>query len=256
MIKKLQSHIPEFDSMKKYPKEIAYIGNIDLLSKSKISIIGTRKPNQYTRHQTYLLAKKLTNAGICIVSGAAMGVDAISHTGAGPSNTIAVVANGVDIRYPSVNKELLKSIENSGLVISQFNNGFKATKWSFVVRNELVVALGDVLIVTEADISSGSMRSVDYALKMGKEIYVLPHRLGESMGTSSLVSQGLATPIYDIDLFVSKFGESVKVLDSPFLQFCATNPTFDEAVSGFGDDVYEAELEGTIRIENGLVLIC
>lgn len=255
MIKKFQAHIPEFDSMKKYPKEISYIGNIDLLSKSKISIIGTRKPNQYTRHQTYLLAKKLTNAGICIVSGAAMGVDAISHTGAGVSNTIAVVANGVDIRYPAVNKELLKFIENSGLVISQFNNGFKATKWSFVVRNELVVALGDILIVTEADINSGSMRSVEYALKMGKEIYVLPHRLGESMGTSSLVSQGLATPIYDIDLFVSKFGKSVKVLDNPFLQFCANNPTFDEAVSRFGDDVYEAELEGIIMVENGLVLV-
>ena len=80
MIKKLHSRIPELDSMKKYPKDISYIGNIDLLQKLKISIVGTRKPNQYTRHQTYLLAQKLANVGVCIVSGAAMGVDAISHS--------------------------------------------------------------------------------------------------------------------------------------------------------------------------------
>lgn len=256
MIQQLDMYIPELESMKKYPSKISYIGNIDLLKKLKISIIGTRKPNQYTRHLTYQLAKKLADVDVCVVSGAAMGVDAISHTGAGASNTIAVVANGVDIRYPAVNKELLKSIENEGLVVSQFNSGFKATGWSFVVRNELVVALGEVLIVTEADLNSGSMRSVEYALKMKKEIYVLPHRLGESRGTHSLIEQGLATPIYDVDLFVSKFGKVVKVLDNPFLQFCATNPTFDEVISKFGDDVYEAELEGTIRVENGLVLVC
>ncbi len=255
MIKQLDIHIPELESMKKYPSEISYIGNQDLLKKTKISIVGTRKPNQYTRHQTYLLAQKLASVGVCIVSGAAMGVDAISHTAAGASNTIAVVANGVDIRYPAVNKELLKSIEQEGLVLSQFNNGFRTTSWSFVIRNELVVALGDILVVTEADLDSGSMRSVEYALKMGKEIYVLPHRWGESMGTNSLLQQGLAIPIYDIELFVSRFGEIAKISDDPFLQFCITKPTFDEVVSRFGDIVYEAELEGTIRVENGLVLV-
>jgi DNA processing protein len=119
MIQQLDMYIPELESMKKYPSKISYIGNIDLLKRLKISIIGTRKPNQYTRHLTYQLAKKLADVDVCVVSGVAMGVDAISHTGAGASNTIAVVANGVDIRYPAVNKELLKSIENEGLVVSQ-----------------------------------------------------------------------------------------------------------------------------------------
>lgn len=251
----LSSYIPELEAMKKYPKDISYIGNIDLLQKLKISIVGTRNPNQYTRHQTYLLAQKLASVGACIVSGAAMGVDAISHSAAGASNTIAVVANGVDIHYPVVNKELLKSIEKDGLVLSQFNNGFRATSWSFVIRNELVVALGDILIVTEADLGSGSMRSVEYALKMKKKIYVLPHRLGESEGTNELVKQGLANEIHDVNEFVSQFGVIAKISDDPFLQFCSENPTFDDAILKFGSQIYEAELDGKIKIKNGLISI-
>ncbi len=249
-------HIPQLEQMKKYPQELFYKGNTTLLDRPKVSIVGTRKPNQYTRHYTYLLAQKLAGVGVVVVSGAAMGVDAIAHAGAGASHTIAVVANGVDIRYPAVNRELIRSIEEEGLVLSQFNNGFRATGWSFVVRNELVVALGDVLVVTEADLDSGSMRSVEYALEMGKEVYVLPQRLPESLGTQALLQKGLALPLYDIDAFVSEFGEIVKIADDPFLQFCASNPTFDEAVSHFGEDVYEAELEGRIRVENGVVILC
>lgn len=255
MIKQLDIHIPELEAMKKYPKEIFYIGNIDLLQKPKVSIIGSRRPNQYTRHYTNVLAQKLANAGFCIVSGAAMGVDAIAHLGATASNTIAVAANGLDIRYPAINKDLIASIENDGLVLSQFNNGFKATNWSFVVRNELVVALGDILIVTEADLNSGSMRSVEYALEMKKEIYTLPHRIGESIGTTELVKKGLVKIIHDIDGFAAQFGVIAKTFNDPFLDFCASKPTFDYAVSLYGAKVYEAELEGKIKIENGFVLI-
>lgn len=255
MIKKLHSYIPELESMKKYPVEISYIGNLDLLKKPKVSIIGTRRPNQYSKHYTHLLAQKLASVGVCIVSGAAMGVDAIAHLGAGASNTIAVAANGLDIRYPTINKELIKSIENEGLVLSQFNNGFKATNWSFVVRNELVVALGNILIVTEADLNSGSMRSVEYALEMNKEIYILPHRIGESEGTTELVKKGLAKIIHDIDEFSAQFGVIAKTFNDPFLDFCASKPTFDYAVSLYGEKVYEAELDGKIKIENGFIVV-
>ena len=257
MIKILDKHIPELEFMKKYPSEISYIGNSDLLKKTKVSIIGTRKPNQYTKHFTYLLSQKLASVGVCIVSGAAMGVDAIAHSGAGAANTISVVANGLDIRYPVVNKALIEAIEQEGLILSQFNNGFRATSWSFVVRNELVVALGDILIVTEADLNSGSIRSVEYALKMKKKIYVLPHRLGESEGTNELVKQGLANEIHNVDEFVSQFGTIAKISDDPFLQFCSSNPTFDEAVLKYNQTVFEYELDGKISIDNGRVgLIC
>ena len=249
--------IPELDVMKKYPSQLFYEGNLSLLKRPKVSIVGTRRPSNYTRQFTYALSKALAKRGVCIVSGAAMGVDTIAHEGAGFENTIAVVANGLDIRYPVINQSLIESIEQQGLMLSQFNDGFRATGWSFVVRNELVVALGDILIVTEADLNSGSMRSVEYALKMGKEIWVLPHRLDESLGTNQLLLDGKAQIIHDIETFVSRFGQAVEsnILKDDFFYFCQRSPTFDETVKKFGDKVYEAELEGVVTIHNGIVIL-
>ncbi len=257
MSKVIVESIPELDVMKKYPTQLFYEGNLSLLKRPKVSIVGTRRPSNYTRQFTYALSKALSKRGVCVVSGAAMGVDTIAHEGAGFENTIAVVANGLDIRYPVINQLLIESIEQQGLMLSQFNDGFRATGWSFVVRNELVVALGDILIVTEADLNSGSMRSVEYALKMDKEIWVLPHRLDESLGTNQLLLDGKAQIIHDIETFVSRFGQAVEsnILKDDFFYFCQRSPTFDETVKKFGDKVYEAELEGVVTIHNGIVIL-
>jgi len=252
MIKELVLELKELEQMSKVPSKLYYVGNNNLLYKRKISIVGTRRPNAYTKDFTFKLAKELAKRDIVIVSGGAMGVDALAHQGATVENTIAVMANGLDIRYPAVNKSLIEQIENKGLALSFFEPGFRATKWSFVKRNELVVALGEVLIVTEADLKSGSLRSVDYALKMDKEIYVLPHRLNESLGTNNLLKEAKAKPIYDIEEFANKFGK-INELKDDFTKFIETTPTLDEALNRYGNKIYEAELEGIIIIENGLV---
>jgi len=242
--------------MRKYPDRVFYRGDPALLDRPMISIVGTRKPSPYTRQFTYDLAKALSRRGVCIVSGAAMGVDAIAHQGAGADNTIAVMANGLDIRYPAVNAPMIAGIEQHGLVLSQFPDGQRAANWGFVVRNELVVALGEILIVTEADENSGSIRSVEYALKMGKPIHVLPHLLDTSRGTNRLLADGLAQPIYDIEMFAEKFGIAPTVVSMPrddFFYFCQKRPTLDETVAAFGDRVYEAELLGEVCIESGRV---
>jgi len=257
MSESIKDHISALDLMKKYPPELFYKGRLDLLKRPKVSMVGTRRPSAYTRQFTYALAKALAKRGICVVSGAAMGVDTIAHEGAGTDNTIAVVANGLDIRYPVINRAMIESIEQKGLILSQFNDGFRATGWSFVVRNELVVALGDILIVTEADLNSGSMRSVEYALKMGKEIWVLAHRMDESLGTNRLLLEGKANAIHDVETFASRFGQAVQseILKDDFFYFCQRAPTFDETVKKFGDKVYEAELEGLVTIHNGIVTL-
>ena len=256
LIKKLEDHVVALESMKRYPQNLYCIGHEELLQRPKVSIVGTRRPSGYTKKFTHMLAKSLTNRGVCVVSGVAMGVDAIAHTGAGVENTIAVVANSLDVRYPSVNRFLIESIEQRGLMLSQFSSTFKATPWSFVVRNELVVALGDVLVVTQADEGSGSMRSVEFALKMGKEIFVLPQHIDESRGTNQLLEEGLAKPIYDIETFANNYGVVPKdnsIKKDEFFYFCQTSPTLDEAVERFDTRVYEAELEGLIAIDQGLV---
>lgn len=242
-----------FDAMKKVPEIINYSGNTALLDAPKISIVGTRHPIVYTQQQTLDLAQKLSSVGVVIVSGAAMGVDGIAHRGAGPNQTIAVLPCGLGYRYPRIHTALLSEIQQEGLLLSQFDHDFKQMAWSFVVRNEMVVALGDVLIVTEAALGSGSMRSVAYAQKMGKKIYTLAHRNGDSEGTMALVKSGEAEVIYDIDLFVAQYGVLKKIEDDPLLQFCQSGPTYEEALQRFGAEIALYELEGKIMIENGCV---
>ena len=246
-------NIPELKLMAKEPKELYYISNKNLLQNKMVSIVGTRRPCNYTKDLTYKLSQALAKRGVTIVSGGAMGVDAIAHRGATANNTIAVMANGLDIKYPAVNRNLITDIEKNGLTLSFYKDGFKATKWSFVARNELVVALGDILIVTEADLNSGSLRSVEFALKMQKDIFVLPHRLNESLGTNNLLEKGLAKPIYNIEEFANQFGKVVEVKND-FLDYLKQKPTVNEAISKFGNKIYEAELEGLIAIENGYIV--
>ncbi|PIF03827.1 MAG: DNA processing protein DprA [Arcobacter sp.] len=257
MIKEIDFHINQLDTMKKYPKNLYYIGNLDLLEKRKVSIVGTRKPNGYTKQYTYELSKLLSNNNICIVSGAAMGVDAIAHDGAGASNTIAVAGTGLDIRYPAVNKKLIEDIEQKGLIISQFPSKTPSQRYNFPIRNELVVALGECLIVTQADENSGTMRSVEFALKMGKPIFVLAHRINESIATNKLLEKGLATAIYNIDTFIENFlgyKNEIKHNDE-FLEYCKSSPTYDEVMKKYPKELFEYELNGKIKISNGLVVV-
>jgi len=256
-IQTLTQTIPELTSMKKYPKEIFYIGNQELLKRKKVSIVGSRKPTQYSRQNTSYLAKKLSLNGIVVVSGAAMGIDSIAHSSAGAQNTIAVAGNGLDTRYPTINKKLIQSIEQQGLMLSQFKPGTPSIYYNFPIRNECVVALGDILIVTHADIDSGTMRSVEYALKMGKEIFVLPHRIGESEGTNKLLEKNQAKAIYDIDEFINSICSCTNDcgVEDDFLLYCKTNPTYDEAMEKYPSEVFEYELGGKIVVENGLVSV-
>ena len=242
--------------------KFSYSGNQALLESKKISIVGSRKPTKYSKMMIQKLSSLLAKQNVCIVSGGAMGIDAVAHNGAGASSTIAVLPCGINVRYPSVNKNLLATIEKDGLLISQFEVDEKPRNYYFVQRNEVVVGLGDVLIVGEADLNSGSMRSVEFALKMKKKIYVLPQRIGESEATNKLVQENKAEVIYDIEKFVLDFvGISpsndmrlVKKVTDEFLIFCATNPTYDEALNKYPSRVFESELNGEISVVNGRIL--
>ena len=253
---KIDFLIPELKSMRNYPQNIFFKGNTNLLKKKKVSIVGTRRPISYTKNLITEISSKLTSFDICIVSGAAMGSDAIAHSAATSKNTIAVVANGLDIKYPSVNKKLIENIEQNGLVMSAYKAGEKARKYTFVHRNEIVVALGDVLIVSQADINSGTISSIEYALKMNKKVYTFPHRINDSLGTNQYIKKGLIEVIYDVDDFIKSLVPNYKreILKDEFLEYCKTNPSYDEAVLKYQSKVFEYELEGKINIQNGIII--
>lgn len=252
MVNKNDSLIEELENMKKYPNDIFYKGNISLLKKRKISIVGTRKPNSYTKQLTYKISSELSKRDIVIVSGAAIGVDAIAHNATQNFNTIAVMANGLDIRYPAINSKLIQAIEKQGLALSTYKEGLGPRKYTFVHRNEIVVSLGEILIVTQADENSGTLTSIDYALKMGKTVYAIPHRIGESIGTQKLLEEGLIQPIYNLETFLDSFGK-VKNENNTLSKYLNTYPLYEEALKKYPKEIFELELEGSIIIENGYV---
>ncbi len=243
----------EFSSLKKNPEKIFYRGNTDLLSLRKVSIVGSRKAYAYSRAAVQTLAGELAKRNVCVISGGAMGIDAAAHTGAYPK-TIAVLANGLDIVYPKVNKRLLEDMAQNSLLLSEYSDGIEAKPYSFVQRNRLVVALGEVLVVAQADLDSGSMRSVEYALEMGKSIYVLPHRLGESEGSMRLLQEGKASLITDINAFADIFGK-IETGDDVFLEFCSCSPSYEEVLDYDAQKLFEYELQGKVKVVQGRVVV-
>ena len=236
--------------------ELFYQGDASLLNRKKVAIVGTRRPSLYTKNSTFALANALKDAGVTVVSGAAMGVDAQAHKGAFP-HTIAVMANSLDIKAPAVNKGLIESMATESLCLSEYPQTTHPTKYSFVQRNRIVVALSDVVVLAEADLNSGTMRSAEFALKMGKPIFVLPHQMGESLGTNKLLQEGKAEAIYSIESFLERLKISTPIVsqEDELLAFCTNQPTYDEVVAQFKEKLFEYELLGKVSVVNGRVVV-
>ena len=238
-------------------EELYYIGKRELLDKKKIAIVGTRRPSAYCKGIVYQLASSLSEHDIVTVSGTAMGVDIIAHRGAKPQNTVAIVAHGIDIIYPKINAKDIQAIQEEGLVLSAYPTGMMPRAYTFVQRNELIACFCDALVVAEADLKSGSLHTARFALKHGKPIYVLPHRIGESLGTWELVKNKQATVIEGVDEFVALFAEkgaSLKKADA-LLEYCQSSPSYDDAIKQWGEKIFEYELLGKIAIKNGVVFV-
>ena len=221
--------------------ELFYRGDISLLDKPKIAIVGTRRPSKYSKEITAKLSKLLSKKYV-IVSGGAMGIDAIAHKNA--ISTIMVSPAGIDIIYPKINKSLIENITQNHLLITEYEKGYMPRAYNFIQRNRIVVGISEFVIIIEADIDSGSMRSFEIAKKLGKKVYVIPHRIGDSKGTNYLANTNQADVIWDIDEFVSKLGISDKsgeILD------------YNEAFKIYGDKLFEMELDSKIEVKNGKV---
>ena len=218
-----------------------YKGNIELLKKPKIAIVGSRRASKYAKEITKILAKRLSQKYV-IVSGGALGIDKMAHLGAFP-NTIFVSPSSLDEIYPKSNKELILSIYKEGLALSEYDKNFKPFKHTFLQRNRIIVKISDFVIIAEANLKSGSMRSFEWAKGFGKKVYVLPHRINESSGTRYLAKNNLAEVIWDVDEFCKSLGieEKTNILG------------LNEALQKYGSSLYEMELEGKVEIKNGKV---
>lgn len=194
----------------KKPDTLHYIGTLPETSAMVVAIVGTRRPTSYGRTVTAQIASALATKGVWTISGMALGVDAIVHseTVKAGGKTIAVLPSGLDNPYPSTNKELARQILRSdGALVSEYELGHRPRLYDFLFRNRLVSGLADALIVTEANIRSGTLSTVTHALEQGKPVYVVPGPITSplSAGCNALIAQG-AAPIVSIDALLDQLG--------------------------------------------------
>lgn len=198
VIKLTPTDIEYPEKLKRYrtfPKELYAIGNIELLNKLSLAIVGTRNINNYGIMQTERFASYLSQKGITIVSGLANGVDTIAHTYSMEyaGRTIAVVASGFNYIFPKNNETLFKKIiENGGLIISEYRPDEDINMSNFHKRNRIISRLTEATLVTEAGIKSGSTLTAHITMKDKKLVFSIPGNINDPIcrGCNSLISEG------------------------------------------------------------------
>lgn len=176
--------------------------------KPTVAIVGSRKPTEYGRGVTLKLASALAARGVIIVSGLALGHDALAARGAldAGGTTIAVIGNGLDNIHPHSNSLLAREIvEQGGAIISEYAPDTAVRRWNFLERNRLIVALSDVVVVVEAGERSGTMNTTAHALTQNKDLMAVPGNITSplSIGCNRLIAQG-AEPVLSADDIIEK----------------------------------------------------
>ena len=188
------------------PPPLLYVlGNIGLLNRHTIAIVGSRRPTPYGNQMAERLARDLADRGLLIASGLARGIDSSAHKGALSSATgatIGVLGCGIDVVYPKENKKIFAEMEQRGAIISEFPMGTFPAPQNFPIRNRVIAGIGLGVVVVEGAQYSGSLITARLAMEFGREVYGVPGNATQpsSFGPNQLIKQGakLATGWEDI----------------------------------------------------------
>lgn len=177
------------------PKQLYLEGNIELLNKNCIAIIGSRNCSENGKKLAQKFAIELSNQGIIIISGMAKGIDSEAHKGTlrAKGKTIAVLGSGLNNIFPKENTNLYKEIlENKGLIISEYKPNIEPCFSRFLERNRIVSGLSIGVLVVEAGHRSGTSVTASLAQKQGKKVFVIPHEINDKhgVGTNRLIRKG------------------------------------------------------------------
>ena len=177
------------------PPTLLYVrGRLDLLNRPSLAIVGSRNPTPQGLHNAGRFAAALADAGLVIVSGLALGVDAAAHRGALSTggDTVALIGTGIDRIYPARNRELALEIGDKGSIVSEFPIGTPVTGANFPRRNRLISGLARGVLVVEATVQSGSLITARLAGEQGREVLAIPGSIHapQSRGCHQLIKQG------------------------------------------------------------------
>lgn len=180
------------------PAVLHVLGDVDrfarLAGSEWVAIVGARRATPYGLAQARRLGRGIAAAGLCVVSGMALGVDSAAHAGALEAGgaTVAVLAGGADRPYPPSKRQLHGTIAARGAVVSELPPGARAHRWGFPARNRVIAALGALTVVVEAGERSGSLITASLALDLGREVGAVPGLVTAPLaaGANALLADG------------------------------------------------------------------
>lgn len=181
------------------PPLLLYVkGRLDLLNRPALAVVGSRSATPQGISNAEAFAKSLSDAGLCIISGLAHGIDAAAHRGAlrgqgnNPGSSIAVVGTGLDKVYPAANRDLAHALAQQGALVSEFPLGTPPLAANFPRRNRLISGMSLGCLVVEASLQSGSLITARLALEQGRDVFAIPGSIHapQSKGCHALLKQG------------------------------------------------------------------
>ena len=185
------------------PAVIFHKGDPGAVNGPRVAIVGTRRCTRYGSDVAFELGRDLAAAGVGVVSGLALGIDAAAHVGAleaGAAPPIAVVGNGLDRVYPERNRKLWRAVAGQGVLLGEAPLGAPPERWRFPARNRIIAALADVVVIVESHSSGGAMHTVAEAAARDRAVLAVPGpvRSSASDGCFELLADGCA-PCRDAD---------------------------------------------------------
>ncbi len=176
----------------------------DAFDAPRIAIVGTRAATPMGIADAREIAMFCARAGITVVSGLALGIDAAAHEGALDAGglTVGVVATGLDVVYPRQHKRLYERVREHGLVVTEHPPGTQPLPWRFPIRNRIIAALADGVVIVEAARTGGAISTANHAARFGRDVYVLPgsRRNPAAAGCNQLISEGANSLLEPSDL--------------------------------------------------------
>lgn len=197
------------------PQQLYCVGDIGLLQKDSIGVVGSRKFTMYGKGVAQMVGRRLAQAGIPVVSGLASGIDAYAHQGVveAGGKGIAVLGSGVKMMSPIKNRPLMwELLETGGLLLSEYEPERPAEPYTFPERNRIISGLSHSLIVVEANHNSGSLITAQHAGEQGRHVYAVPGNINSqfSLGSNLLIRDG-ATPLIVVDDVIRDMGAEVAI---------------------------------------------
>jgi DNA processing protein len=193
------------------PPVLFVLGNLSLLDRPAVAIVGSRDHSPYGGEVARRLAWGAASAGVVVVSGMARGLDAVAHAAAldAGGTTVGVLGNGLGVIYPAANRALYRRVAAGGLLLTEFPPGEKPNAGSFPRRNRLISGLARVTVVVEAAEGSGALITAGTALDQGREVLVVPGNITSvaSVGANRLIRDG-AAPLLGLDDLLQHYPEA------------------------------------------------